>query len=216
MAAGKAIVLGGLVVAALALRAEAATITRAYQFADVAGPAFRWVSGDVAGEVIAEVSGGLVVAYDDATGVARLVSFAGELHSAQTAWMGAPHVYPAGHFTETVRDDVEGAAVGAYMAGLAAGLTGSSQAENVFSFGPGTTPDGAQRWRYTLTLGDATAVLTGETEFNATDNPSHFLNAALAAVPEPAGAALIGAALCVAAAGRRPCHRGGTAARGLV
>lgn len=164
--------------------------TLAFNFANDGSPAYRYVSGDLPLEAIAQLSGGLTLQYDTVTGDAWISLVEGTLHSpVQT------HGNPYSGIGWLAGADLE-----AEVYGLQDGLNGVQTSPLEFSFGPGQIISGNLPYRYefTLSIADGAARLSGKSEFDGMDGPTIYLDAPLVAVPEPAcllSAAIAGIAL---------------------
>ena len=161
----------------------------AFSFANDGSAAYRYVSGDLPFEATAELTGQLVLQYDDDSGVASITSIAGSLHS--------PQQTVGGDLGGT--DWLEGADVETEVPGIFDGMAGVRTSAFEFAFGPRLTADGLYRTEFVLSIDPANFRLSGKAEFNGADGPTIFLNAPLLAVPEPASyASAIGAAVLLA------------------
>jgi hypothetical protein len=160
----------------IAVDASAGPIqSMAFHFADDGSAAYRYVSGDLPFEAVAELTGQLVLEYDAVSGDAWISLIEGDLHSPQ----------------QTVGGDLggadwlEGADLEVEVPGLFDGMTGVRTSPLEFAFGPRLTTDGLYRTQFVLSIDPSDLRLSGKAEFNGADGPTMFIDAPLTAVPEP-------------------------------
>lgn len=158
----------------IAVDASAGPIqSMAFHFSDDGSTAYRYVSGDLPFEAIAELSGQLVLEYDTVSGDAWITLIEGALHS--------PQQTVGGDLGGT--DWLEGADLEVEVSGLFDGMTGVRTSPLEFIFGPRLT--GSYRTEFVLSIDPSDLRLSGKAEFNGDDGPTMFIDAPLIAVPEP-------------------------------
>jgi hypothetical protein len=169
-------------------------ISAVYQFDGASEPGYRYVSGDLPAQATARMTGQLRLEFDADTGAATITSLEGELYSP---------IRIVG-FSDAELAALDGADLESSVPGLFDGMTGArTSSEAFFEFGPRLATSsglfGQYRTRFELSLSAGGARLLGQAEFNGSDGPTVFIDAALVQVPEPACGAIVIGATAIAA-----------------